>query len=115
MTAESANQSGKPSLGELEQLVILALLRLGGEAYAVPILEEIEARTGRVVGHASAYVALRRLEKRGFVVSRLGEPTRERGGRSRRYFRILPEAVRSVTRSREAMAAMWDGLEPEMG
>ena len=114
MTEASESDRG-PSLGELEQLVILSLLRLGGEAYAVPILEEIESRTGRVVVHASAYVALRRLEKRGLLVSRLGEATGDRGGRSRRYFKLQPDAVRSVVRSRDAMAAMWDGLEPEVG
>lgn len=103
----------KDTLGEFEQLVLLAILRLGDEAYTVPVLDEIEARTGRQVAHASVYVALRRLESKGFVTSRMSEPTGERGGRSRRYFRVGPDAVRALRAQRDALLAMWDGLEAE--
>lgn len=99
-------------LGEFEQLVLLACLRLGDSAYTVSILEEIEARTGRSVQHSAVYVALRRLEKRQLVESFLGEPTAERGGRPKRFFTVLPEATRALTESRDQLLAMWDGLQP---
>ena len=99
------------SLGEFEQLVILAITQLGDEAYTVPVNDEIEARTGRQVAHASVYVALRRLEKKGLVQSWMGEPTGERGGRYRRHFRVEPETLRLVQEQRDALLAMWEGLE----
>ena len=98
-------------MGDFEQLVLLACVRLGSEGYAVPILEEIETRTGRRASQAAVYVALRRLEKRGLVTSALGEPTSERGGRAKRYFRPTPEALRLLRESREAFRAMWRGVE----
>jgi len=103
---------GRESLGEFEQLVLLAILCLGDEAYAVPIIEEIRSRTGRSASHAAVYVALRRLEKRRLVASYLGRPTHERGGRAKRYFRLQPEAVRMLRESREALLSMWEGVEP---
>ena len=102
------------TLGEFEQLVLLAILRLGAEAYTVPIIDEIERRTGRQVTHASVYVALRRLEKKELVRSRMSDPTAERGGRSRRYFRIEPSAIPRLTAQRDALLAMWDGLEARL-
>ena len=101
------------TLGEFEQLVLLAVLRLGDEAYSVPIVEEIEERAGRSVTHAAVDVALRRLEDKGLVHSWMGEPTPERGGRSKRYFEVEPEALPLLRRSRDALLAMWEGLEPE--
>ena len=77
-------------LGELEQIVLLAVLRLGDEAYAVPILEQIEAQTGRKVARGALYTALERLETKGCLRSRVGEPLAERGGRARRYFTVTP-------------------------
>jgi DNA-binding PadR family transcriptional regulator len=102
----------KRSLGEFEQLVLLAILRVGEEAYAVPIIREIEAQAGRKASHAAVHVALRRLEEKGLVSSRLGEPTAERGGRGKRYYEVLPEAERQLRESRQALLKMWDGLEP---
>jgi len=102
----------KDTLGEFEQLVLLACLRLGPRAYAVPIINEIEDRTGRSASHAAVYIALRRLEKKGLVESSLGEPTPERGGRAKRYFRVDASARRRLRDSRDALLAMWDGLEP---
>ncbi len=99
------------SLGEFEQLVLLAIARLGDEAYTVPVIDEIERRTGRPVSHASVYVALRRLEKKSLVSSRMSEPVAERGGRSRRYFRVEPEALRLVRAHRDALLSMWEGLD----
>lgn len=105
----------RDSLGEFEQMVLLAILRVGEEAYAVPIVDEIEARTGRTPSRAAVYITLQRLEKKGLVRSWLGDPTAERGGKSRRYVEVLPEAQTRLHESREAMARMWEGLVPESG
>lgn len=102
---------GRDSLGEFEQLVLLAALRLGGNAYVVPIIDDIAHRTGREVTHAAAYVALRRLEKRGLVTSSLGQSTPERGGKPKRYFEVSPEAVAQLRESRDTLLNMWKGLE----
>lgn len=101
------------NLGEFEQLVLLAVLQLGEGAYSVSIVDEIEGRTGREVTHASVYVALRRLEDKGLVRSWMGEPTPERGGRAKRFFAVEPEAIPLLEASRNALLAMWDGLQVE--
>jgi DNA-binding PadR family transcriptional regulator len=98
-------------LGELEQIVLLAVLRLGDEAYTVPILEQIEAQTGRKVARGALYTALDRLETKGCLRSRVGEPLPERGGRARRYFSVTPSAVRALKASRLALMRLWHGLE----
>jgi len=103
---------GRDSLGEFEQLVLLAALRLGKDAYVVPIIDDILSRTGRQATHAAVYVALRRLEKRGLVSSSLGEPTPERGGKPKRYFEVTPKAMSQLRESRDALLSMWEGLEP---
>ena len=102
---------GRDSLGEFEQLVLLAVARLGDQAYVVPILEEIAARTGREASHAAVYVALRRLEAKDLVASRLGEPTSERGGRAKRFLSLEPDAIARMRESRDALMSMWDGVE----
>ena len=98
-------------LGELEQIVLLAVLRLGDEAYAVPILEQIEAQTGRKLARGALYTALDRLEVKGCLRSRVGDPLPERGGRARRYFTVTPAAIRSLKQSRLALMRLWAGLE----
>lgn len=98
-------------LGELEQLVLLAILHEGDEAYGVPIMRAIEQRTGRAPSRAAVYIALRRMESRGLLTSRMAEPTAERGGRSKRYFRIEAEAVDLLRQSRRSLLGMWSGLE----
>ena len=98
-------------LGEFEQIVLLAILRLQDGAYAIPVREEIEARTGRRVARGALYTALDRLETKGCLRSRLGEPLRERGGRARRYFTVTPAAVRALKASRLALLRLWRGLE----
>jgi len=103
------------ALGELEQLVLLAILRLGDEAYGVPVVEEIERRTGRTVTRAAVYVALTRMEKRGLVSSRMGEPTAERGGKAKRYFRVEEAAIDKIRASKEALVSMWEGVEALSG
>jgi PadR family transcriptional regulator PadR len=99
-------------LGELEQIVLLAVLRVAPNAYGVPIRREIEERTGRSLTVGALYRTLDRLEHKGYVVSWFGDPAPERGGRSKRYFKVQPSGVRALRASRNALAAMWDGLEP---
>lgn len=99
------------TLGELEQIVLLAILRLGQEAYGVPIVDEIERRTGRAPSRAAVYIVLTRLEKKGLVSSRLGEPTRERGGKARRFFRLLPAGLERLRETKAVLNRMWEGLE----
>jgi len=102
---------GRDSLGQFEQLVLLAIVRLSDSAYAVSIMDEIEARTGRSTSHAAVHIALKRMEKKGLVESRIGEPTAERGGRARRFFTHTPLALEQLRNQREALLSMWDGVE----
>jgi PadR family transcriptional regulator len=97
-------------LGEFEHLVLLALLRLGDEAYGVAVRREIHARTGRDVTIGAIYVTLDRLETKGFATSRVGEPTAERGGRAKRYFRVTAKGKTVVHRTHEALRSMTEGL-----
>ena len=103
---------GHNALGEFEQMVLLAILRLSGDIYGVPITEEIERRTGRSVSAAAVYVTLRRLEKKGLVTSWLGEALPERGGKPRRCVRVEPSGVEALRESRQMMDALWQGLDP---
>jgi DNA-binding PadR family transcriptional regulator len=102
----------KDSLGEFEQMVLLAALRLGAEAYAVTIRQEIERRTGRSISRGAIYITLDRLEKKGFLASRLAEPTAERGGRSKRFYQVKPVGVMALKNSLSALSKMWEGLGP---
>ena len=97
-------------LGEFELMVLLALMRLGDEAYGVPISREIEQRSGREVALGSVYAALERLEEKGLVASRLGDPTAERGGRAKRYFRMTESGLRDVRQTQRALVSLWKGL-----
>jgi PadR family transcriptional regulator PadR len=101
-------------LGEFEQIVLLAVLRLGDHAYGVPIRQEIEKRTGRSLTVGALYRTFDRLEEKGFVRSSFSDPTPERGGRSRRYFTVAPLGLRALRESRDALAAMWEGLDAQM-
>ena len=102
---------GKQLLGEFEHHVLLALLRQGEEGYSVPIIAELEKRTGRDVAPAAIYIALRRLEDRGLLTSELRSASAEDGGRERRYFRITPEGMARMSEAREALMNLWDGME----
>ena len=97
-------------LGEYEQMILLAIARLGEGAYGMAILEEMQERTGAETGVASVYSALDRLERRGYVASHVGEPTRERGGRAKRYFMLEAAGISALERSRTALDALWDGV-----
>ena len=105
----------KQFLGEFEQMVLLAILRLNEGAYAVPIREEIEERAGRAVARGALYTTLERLETKGYLASRMSDPTPERGGRSRRYFEVTAEGVQSLQLAQEAMASLRQGLESVLG
>lgn len=100
-------------VGELELMVLLALIRLGEDAYGVPICREIEKRSGREAAIGSVYAALERLEAKGLVTSSLGDSTAVRGGRAKRYFRITAQGVRDVRQTQRALMNLWRGL-PEL-
>ena len=97
-------------LGGFELLVLLALIRLDDEAYGVPIAAEIEASSGREVALGSVYITLERLQRKGLVSSRLGEPTAERGGRAKTYFRITAKGLREVRQARQTLMSLWQGV-----
>ena len=86
----------REALGEFEQMVLLAILHLGDEVYGVPIVDEIERRTGRTVAPAAVYITLRRLEQKGLLSSWMSDPTPERGGKGRRYVKLQPEGARAL-------------------
>jgi len=102
-------------MGEFEHLVMLAALRIGRDAYGVSIVEEIEARTGRDVSQAAAYLTLKRLEEKGWLEGRQEEGDGERGQRERRCFEVTEEGMRRLERSRSELSTMWEGLAPELG
>ena len=101
---------GRCHFGESELTVLLALMRLGGDAYGVPTCREIEEQTGREVAVGSVYATLERLEEIGFVSSELGKPTAERGGRAKKYFRITTTGVREVRRTQRDLMNLWNAL-----
>lgn len=102
-------------LGQHELMVMLAVLRLGREAYGVPIADEIAQRTGREMLQGSVYAILERLETKGLVTSRLGEATPQRGGRAKRYFALTAEGVRQVRDTQRALESLWHGLQRPAG
>jgi PadR family transcriptional regulator PadR len=99
-------------LGEFEQLVLLALIRLGDDAYGVAIRNEIEREAGRDVTLGAVYTTLLRLEEKQLVTSRLGEPTPQRGGRRKKYYRPLAAGHRELAASIKALQRMTRGLMP---
>jgi PadR family transcriptional regulator, regulatory protein PadR len=101
-------QRGFP--GGFELLVLLALIRLGDEAYGVPISEAIEASSGKEVALGSVYITLERLERKGLVSSRLGEPTAERGGRAKTYFRVTAKGIRTARHAQHTLVSLWTGV-----
>ena len=98
-------------LGEFEQMLLLAALRLGDQAYGVALMKELEAVAGRRVSRGSVYVTLDRMEEKGWVQSSLSPARQERGGRSRRIIKVTAEGVSQLRRSKEALQALWDGVE----
>jgi PadR family transcriptional regulator PadR len=102
-------------VGQHELMVMLAVLRLGREAYGVPIAAEIAVKTGREMLQGSVYAVLERLEVKGLVASRLGEATAQRGGRAKRYFKLTAEGVRQVREAQRALEALWVPLPRSEG
>ena len=97
-------------LGEFEQLVLLAVARLGDDGYGMTIRREIEQRTGRAVSIGAVYTTLDRLEQKGMIASRVGAPTPQRGGRARRHFALLDPGARALRDSRRILSAMWQDV-----
>ena len=100
-------------LGEFEQAVLFALVRLGPDAYGATIRREIEQRTGRELSISATYVTLERLEAKGLVRSRIGEPTAERGGRRRKHFVVRPEGKKALKQAYRSFKSMVEGLEDQ--
>jgi DNA-binding PadR family transcriptional regulator len=98
------------SLGEFEHLILLAVLRLGAEAYGMRVRREIAERTGRDVTIGGVYATLDRLAAKGLVRSVLSDPTPERGGRAKRSFTVTGAGLAAVNRAREEFASMAEGL-----
>jgi PadR family transcriptional regulator PadR len=102
-------------LGEFELMILLAVIHLGDEAYGVPISRQLEAHRGRDVSVGSVYAALERLETKRLVESSLGEPTPERGGKAKRYFRVTKEGLRQVQETRRVLSKLWRTLPKPQG
>ncbi len=102
---------GRDYLGEFEHIVVLALLQLEDRAYGVTVRQEIEFRTKREVSIGAVYATLGRLEAKGYVKSHYGDPTPERGGRSKRFFRVTTRGVAAVNRTHRALQSMTEGLD----
>jgi len=96
--------------GEFEQVVLLTIARLKDQAYGMAIRQEIANRTGRDVGIGSVYSALDRMEDKGFITSFLGDPTPERGGKAKRFYRLERAGVLALQRAREMFTRLWDDL-----
>jgi DNA-binding PadR family transcriptional regulator len=97
----------RTDLGEMEHLVLLAILRLGQDAYGIPILNEVCARSDHDVSRATVYVALKRLEQKRLVTSRVGDSTPERGGRAKRFFKVKPAGLKALRESRALSLSLW--------
>ena len=109
------SMSEAPYLGELEHLLLLAILQCGDDAYTVPIRQVLADRSRRRVARGALYTSLDRLEGKGLVASRLGEPLAIRGGRARRYFTVTASGLEAVRASRAAVANLSQGLESVLG
>lgn len=105
---------GRNHIGEFEHRVLLATLRLGGEAYSVPLVLEIEARTGREVSQSSVFIVLQRLEKKGLLESRIDDSTKAKTGRVRRYFKLTPQGMTQLRDARRDLIALWDGIDAQL-
>jgi DNA-binding PadR family transcriptional regulator len=102
---------GRDHLGEFEHIVLLALLRLEDRAYGVTVRQEIQLRIKREVSIGAVYATLDRLQTKGYVKSFHGDPTPERGGRSKRFFRVSAKGLAAVNRTHRALRSMTEGLD----
>ena len=101
-------------LGEFEQLALLAVMRLGGNANGATIQRELEGTAGREASISAIYITLTRLESKGLVSSWMGQPEEVRGGKARRYFRVEPEGLTTLNTARNRLLSMWNGLEHQI-
>lgn len=97
-------------LTDFELMILLAILRVGDDAYGVRIARELEETAGRSAQLAAIYAALDRMESRGLVGSSLGDPTPERGGRAKRLFRVTPKGLDQTKDTQQALTALWSSL-----
>lgn len=104
----------RETLGDFEHQVLLAVLRLGGDAYSVPVVLELEERTGREIAQAAVFIVLRRLAKKGLLESRMEDGTESNTGRTRRYFSLTPLALERMRESRKALVRLWEGVEARL-
>ena len=105
------SMSNDGMLGTFEQMVLLAILQIGEDAYAPLILEKLESGTARSVSRGSVYVTLDRLEKKGLLRSTAGDPEPERGGRPKRYLEVTTDGIAALRRARSSLMVFWDGLD----
>lgn len=105
---------GRSALGELEHLVLLAVVRLGEAAYGAAVIEEIETHTGRELSHAATYISLQRLERKGMLIACDEEPVSGRGGRARRFFTVTQDGLDKLRDSASALFEMWQGVDPAL-
>ena len=101
--------------GEFEQMVLLAVLRLGGGAFALAVLRELDQQVGRRVSRGALYKTLDRMETKGLVRWGVEQATPDRGGHPRRLFTVTPQGVEVLKTSRDALYRLWDGLDPILG
>ncbi len=99
-------------MGELERSVLVAIVHLQGKGYAVSIVDETSRRMGKPVSLGAIYGTADRLEKKGFISSRLGDPTPERGGKPKRLYRIEAPGERALSEVRERDSRIWAGISP---
>jgi len=102
------------ALGEFEQMVLLAVLRGGDQAYGVTVHEELQRHSARRVARGAVYMTLDRLETKGLLTSSLTQPIAARGGKSRRCYRVTPTATTALRATRRTLLGLWDGLEPAL-
>ena len=105
---------GRKGLAEFEHQVLLAVARLEDGAYSVPIVVELEERTGKEISPAAVHVCLRRMEAKGLVRSRLATSSPGEGGRTRRYVQLTPEGIEQLRETRRVLVRLWEGLEPSL-
>lgn len=105
----------REALGKFELMVLLAVLRLGEDAYGMPIGRELEEKSGRAVLLGSVYAALDRLESKGLVSATVGDPTPERGGRAKKYFRLTAKGLREVRETQRTLVTLWRGIRELRG
>ncbi len=102
---------GSKSLGEFEQIVLLAVLRRGDNAYGASVRKELRARTDRTIARGALYVTLERLERKGLLTSKMGAATPERGGKAKRYYGLSAEGLTLLRQSGRDLMSLWQGYE----